>query len=285
MPIFKVDGRVADASDGIVRVWTDWSIHDDHMVYFFLDRAGKQVGPTFQQVRIQVVPKSRSSGRKPTFVGTMLWVATGAFVVTDVLFADTFNPKRPGRDDHRVNFAGGDFVDGLVLVSTNRHRFKITQQLRSATVYSTSPLYGYMDARGDIAIPMVYDVAQPVSEALAVVGRDGKYGVLDIRGGEVLPLIYSGISAVSEGKVAVQENGEWRFIDRTGATIIAGPFQEAAAFSEGFAAVKSGDKWGYIDAEGNPSSAFTFDAAEPVRDGMGRVSSEGKSKVIPLKAK
>jgi len=50
--------------------------------------------------------------------------------------------------------------------------------------------FGYIDSKGDVAIPFVYDYAAPFSEGLAYVVQDGKFGYIDRTGNVVIPLAY-----------------------------------------------------------------------------------------------
>lgn len=52
--------------------------------------------------------------------------------------------------------------------------------------------YGYIDAYGDVVIPLVYDYISDFEIGFEViVGLNGKYGVYDVNEGEIIPPIYA----------------------------------------------------------------------------------------------
>ncbi len=113
------------------------------------------------------------------------------------------------------------FKNGLALVSDNDKKFKTK--------------YGYINTKGKVVIPMIYDGADDFSEGLAYVykGKSDYEGVthnalggfINTKGKVIIPLTYTycykpfseGIVCVAKGKGTKKR---WGAIDKTGKTII-----------------------------------------------------------------
>ncbi len=133
--------------------------------------------------------------------------------------------------------------------------------------------------------PVAYDLVEPTSEGLAVVGRcdqDGvlKYGAVDAAGQEVIPLEYGCMGPFSEGLAAVgrcDQDGVLKYgaVDTAGQEIVPLEYGWIGPFSEGLAAVEKrinedGDqswRYGFVDATGRE--------AIPLEYAGGRSFSEG----------
>jgi hypothetical protein len=73
-------------------------------------------------------------------------------------------------------------------------------ELQPAT--AGGPSFGYLDARGGVAIPPQYDQAWDFHDGIAVVERAGKCGVIDRDGRIVLAVRYDHCNHLAEGRVA-----------------------------------------------------------------------------------
>ena len=73
---------------------------------------------------------------------------------------------------------------------------------------------------------------------------DWKWGFIDVRGRVVIPAIYQKVGDFSQGLAPVQEktDGLWGFIDQTGQMVIAPRFNTAGLFSNGLAEVSFDEK-------------------------------------------
>ena len=82
---------------------------------------------------------------------------------------------------------------------------------------SNSGLYGYVNIRGEIAVPAQYSNALPFSEGLgAVVNNEGKYGFINKTGAVAIPCSYDMASSFSDGYAWCEINGTGNFIDKYG---------------------------------------------------------------------
>ena len=143
---------------------------------------------------------------------------------------------------------------------------------------------GFIDKKGNLIIPFVYDGSFSFSEGLAVVEMNGKDGFIDKKGNLIIPCIYEGAFSFSEGFASVKLNGKYGFIDRTGKVII--PFKYDGViyndFFEELTQKKIGDNYGYKDEKGyctffGKKYYFIFSK------GLARVKINGKDGLIDKK--
>lgn len=160
------------------------------------------------------------------------------------------------------------FSEGLALVA------KGTQY----TYKSFEGKWGFIDASGEIKIPLIYDDAQSFQEGLAAINSNGKWGFIDKKGYEVIPTQYEFVSSFSEGLAAVikpneKAGREMGFIDKTGMVVINFKYEGLEHnFKDGVACVNLGNnKKGYIDKEGNELTSQKYDHGEEFIDGFAMV--------------
>lgn len=156
-------------------------------------------------------------------------------------------------------------------------------------VYREDAGFGFVNARGEIAIPCQWQRADSFSEGLAAV-RDGqRFGFIDTKGAPVftLPDGWCVRSEFHEGLAPV-ENGQglYGYIDQTGALAIPCQWEKAEAFSEGLASVCLNEKCGFIDRTGAYISPCQWEYAGDFQHGynvvrddnglMGIIDREGR---------
>ena len=93
----------------------------------------------------------------------------------------------------------------------------------------------------------LYDYVDDCICGLAKVNKDGKIGYVDQKGVLIVPLIYDEGMAFNEGYVTVRLDKKWGFLDSTGKVIIEPEYEETTSFYEGFASVRKGGKFGFIN--------------------------------------
>ena len=159
---------------------------------------------------------------------------------------------------------GGSFSEGL------------------AAVYNEEDKLGFIDSRGVLIIPMVYEKEMGEMEAsvfhdgLAPVMKDGKWGYIDKTGSEVIPFIFGEASDFSEGLAAVYKDGKFGYIDKTGNEKIAFQYNRAWNFTDGLAIVVKDSGWGFIDKSGKEVVSCIYDFADDFNDGLAPVGKNGK---------
>ena len=81
----------------------------------------------------------------------------------------------------------------------------------------SSSSYGYVNIRGEIAIPAQYSNVLPFSEGLgAVANKEGKYGFINKTGAVAIPYSYDKALSFCEGYAWCETNGTGIFIDKYG---------------------------------------------------------------------
>jgi WG containing repeat len=110
-----------------------------------------------------------------------------------------------------------------------------------------------------------------VSEGRIPVSRGDKYGYLDLRGNVAIPLIYELALSFGNGMAPVKKAGKWGYIDRDGQVVIPFKFDEADVFASGLAPARIGIETGFI----NRSGAFAFHLAYQSAPGFFGSDDEG----------
>lgn len=131
-----------------------------------------------------------------------------------------------------------------------------------AVVVSTEGKSGFIDKKGEIAVPTIYDMASDFVDGVSVVSLDGKYGMIDVNGGIVVPLEYDDMDPAFEPGTLIyaRKDDLCGFIDTKGDVLI--PFEyagvDSVGFNDGLCAVSTGSSYGYIDETGAEAIPFTF---------------------------
>jgi len=103
--------------------------------------------------------------------------------------------------------------------------------------------YGYIDKSGKEVIPCNYSAAFNFNEGMALVMKEEKFGFIDVNGKEIIPCEYSYANHFSEGIAVVQKDGKYQFIDKTGKVVLDNSYSGISNFQEGFSVVyKEGEK-------------------------------------------
>ena len=123
--------------------------------------------------------------------------------------------------------------------------------------------YGFIDALGEIIIPIVYDRVSNFQNSLAIAKQKGKFGAIDLLGKVVIPFVYDGIlldtgSAIFRVKKGSGEADKWGGVNAQNKLIIPLVYAHIGAFHKGLAAVKKAGRWGSIDDKGNLQIAPTL---------------------------
>lgn len=143
---------------------------------------------------------------------------------------------------------------------------------------------GFINRKGELIIPAIYDDALPFEADVSIVRKGNKYGLIDTNGNTVLPIEYKSIWNFQEGLARVEkevylpktlENSEvidyslvYGYIDKNGKIVIPFEYEDAKSFSEGLASVKKNGKYGFIDKQNNTVIAFNYKYADSFEDGL-----------------
>lgn len=155
----------------------------------------------------------------------------------------------------------GDFHNGRALVSRQINQ---TDNLDSAVFK-----FGYIDTRGKLVIPLIYDDATDFNEGVAFVMNKELRGYIDTSNQLVIPLVNMAGNPFSEGLADVNDKMFLSgYIDKSGQIVIPMQFAVAFPFSEGLAFAGRSDTIGFINRFGEFVIASDFYFAKKFSDSV-----------------
>ena len=240
--------EVCDFHEGLARVYKGDK-------YGFIDKMGNEIIPCVYEQLMEADPNFHDGlalvhqGEKYFFINKEGKEAFPYNYDTGLNFSDGLalvrKDRKCGYIDTKGNevialtdkYYGTSFHDGLAAVGNNDGK------------------YGFIDKKGELVIPMSFDVDEggvtsEFHEGYAVVCKNEKYGYIDKSGKEVIPCNYDAAFNFSEGMALVIKEGKFGFIDAKGKEVIPCEYSYANHFSEGIAVVQKGDKYQFIDKTG-----------------------------------
>ena len=136
---------------------------------------------------------------------------------------------------------------------------------------------GFINKKGVIVIPCIYDEAVEFSEGIAGVELNDKYGYIDTSGKEVVPVIFDGIQWYSKnGVVAVLKEKKWGLFDNKGRMILDFKFDYIGNFEDGFASAMLNGKYGIVNKYGETILPFQYDGTSMFTENRAWVLLDGK---------
>jgi hypothetical protein len=100
-----------------------------------------------------------------------------------------------------------------------------------------------------------------VSNGRVPASREGKDGYLDLRGNVTIPFVYQSVRSFSGGLAAVKKEGKWGYVDQDGHPVIPFDLEEAGPFASGLAPARAGGRTGFINKSGKFSFYLPFSYA------------------------
>lgn len=144
-------------------------------------------------------------------------------------------------------------TEGKIIIEIKEDYDEIHYPSNGFCVVGKNGQYGYIDERGKVQIPLIYNEAYDFAHnGLAfAIGEDGLGGYIDKDGEFVIEPLYESGSSFKYGFAAVSKDGEYIFIYRNGDKAINHTFRYASEFSEcGLAKIQEFDgRQGLIDTE------------------------------------
>ena len=159
-------------------------------------------------------------------------------------------------------------------------------------------LYGFVNKKGEVAIPLSYKYASSFSDDLALVRvKSGKYGYINNQEEIVIPTIYDDAETFSEGLAIVEKANKEMVIDKKGELIYTLPknqsFDDGYGYQNGLILVvkdRDGNWWsdddqkyGYLDTKGEVVIDFIYDDADDFEDGIAYVKKNDRIFLINTK--
>lgn len=118
-------------------------------------------------------------------------------------------------------------------------------------VQNRKGLYGYANAKGKTVIPHRYDYAEPFSDSIAVVMRNGKFFMLMPDGKLFSDTAYELIWPYHQGYALVRKNGKYGYLDRQGKVVRDFWFDRALLFIDNYAEAWQGNVTFLLYRDGN----------------------------------
>lgn len=266
--------EVCDFHEGLARVYKGDK-------YGFIDKMGNEVIPCVYEQLMEADPNFHDGlalvhqGEKYFFINKEGKEAFPYNYDTGLNFSDGLalvrKDRKCGYIDTKGNevialtdkYYGTSFHDGLAAVGNNDGK------------------YGFIDKKGELVIPMSFDVDEggvtsEFHEGYAVVCKNEKYGYIDKSGKEVIPCNYDAVFNFSEGMALVIKEGKFGFIDAKGKEVIPCEYSYANHFSEGIAVVQKGDKYQFIDKTGKVVLDNSYSGISNFQEGFSVVYKEGE---------
>lgn len=132
--------------------------------------------------------------------------------------------------------------------------------------------FGYINEKGEVLIPFMYEWANIFTEGIAAVKLNGKYGFINMNNETVIPFRYDFAGKVSSNMARVQKGNTWTFINVATRTELPLQFYGANDFSEGLASVlNENGQWGFINPQGIYVIAPKYIKAEEFHNGQAMV--------------
>ena len=137
--------------------------------------------------------------------------------------------------------------------------------------------YGFMNTKGEYAIPYVYEDVLAFSEGKCSVMLNDKWGFINTEGEMVIPCTFDSAGCFIEGMAALYQDGKCGYINTAGEVAVPFVYKEASDFSEGLAAVKYDDNvgYGFINTKGQLIIPFKYEDVEFFSDGLAAVKYDG----------
>jgi tetratricopeptide (TPR) repeat protein len=137
--------------------------------------------------------------------------------------------------------------------------------------------WGYLNHKGEVAIPIIYDSVTAFSEELAVVEKDGKFGFINPLGQVIISFQYEQAGGFDQGLAPVMRDRVWGFIDVTTKIGIAPIYKETSSFSNGICGVMNEEgKWGAINKKGEVIIPLLYDNFFSYVNGIAAVEIKGE---------
>lgn len=147
--------------------------------------------------------------------------------------------------------------DALILVETR----DLSQDSLFGNLGVVSDGWGLVDTKGNFIIPIgMYDkINQFYDNGLAAVEVDGKYGFINTKGELVIPLMYDYAFGFSDGLAEVKYQGLYGVIDVNNRAVIDFKHQHLELLKPNLVAVKDGDRYALMDIHSTRLTGYDYD--------------------------
>ncbi|MCG8697971.1 MAG: WG repeat-containing protein [Bacteroidales bacterium] len=163
----------------------------------------------------------------------------------------------PNKGIYRILNLNGEFLDVEIEISdvANVFGYGSVGYRDGFLAFKNKGKWGYLDSKGKVAVPNIYDRASIFSSGHAIVESKNKFFIIDGKGKKIGLEIekMKGFRRFSEGlAVFYLKNGKFGYIDTNGAIVIDAQFNGSGHFINGLAWARDDeDNVGFIDTTGN----------------------------------
>lgn len=146
--------------------------------------------------------------------------------------------------------------------------------------------FGLIDRMGTLLVEPVYTGIGDFGDGLALATDGSNYGFIDVRGDTAIPFVYTykaealTKSRFADGYAPVFRNNDVGVIDTTGERIFPAIFEDVGRFEGKLIPVKKRGKWGYADLKVNLAIPYNYSWAGHFRDSVAIAAVKGKFGLI-----
>lgn len=140
---------------------------------------------------------------------------------------------------------------------------KIYLPAEGICVFEENKLFGYVNTSGKEIAKARFETATAFKNGIATVSENGKYGLLNTKGDFLVSPTYKKVYAFSNGYAIYDRDGRYGYLSESGNEITDAVFNAGKGFfEEGTAIVAQNNKWGMINNKGNIIVPFEYDSIE-----------------------
>ncbi len=140
----------------------------------------------------------------------------------------------------------------------------------------TGGVWGYINMKGEMTVPLFWDEASPFEGGMAGVKSHNMYGMIESEGGIVMSTTFDAPLFFSDGLIVAKYDGQWGYMDMSGEPIIPFIYDDATPFVKGRAAVMKDGLWGAVDTTGALIVDTAWESTTILEDGTVALYSNGQ---------
>jgi hypothetical protein len=146
--------------------------------------------------------------------------------------------------------------------------------------YTDGDYWGFIDEKGEIAIPLKYEWVEPFNDGVAMVGVPSGVAYISKTSQELTDKVFDDGFTFSKGFAVVEKDGEYGVINRLGQYVVEPQYDDIGEFSDGLFYVESEGKYGYIDEWGEVVIPLQFSDALDFHSGLAVVTNADDLKAL-----
>lgn len=189
--------------------------------------------------------------------------------ITDTVY-DIFH-----RRFYQENYASYGFGNSQQYIDTNLNILTVDDKYRTqgsfenkrCRIYNNDK-FGFIDEKGNLIIPAIFDDADDFYNGLAPVKKDDKWGFIDTSGNVVINFQFDEPNSFFDGIAVAKQNGKYGYIDMKGNWIVQPKFSKVGSATDGYLECFMNGKAGMLDYLGNNIIPFEFKEFRQYEDGF-----------------